>query len=171
MRRLFKTLYGSLYGSMPAEFESRFGLEESVGRLAAATRRFALAAMKPVAVGRVSSDGVSLRKAIPLVGNAFAPCFSGAFYERDDGRAVLVGRFAVHWSARAVVTLWLGACLLWTLVATLAVVAGRNPPAWWLPLAGIAMLAFGVGLVWFCTWLARGDAAWLSAAIRDALSR
>jgi hypothetical protein len=164
-------LFDMLYGSVPAEFESGFGLEESVERLSAATRRFALLTLKPVAVGRVSSGGVALRRANPFVGNAFSPCFFGAFQERGDGRAVLVGRFTIHWSAKAFTMVWLGACLLLTSVAALAVAAGRARPAWWLPLAGLAMLGFGVALVWFCKWLARNHVRWLSAAMRDALSR
>jgi hypothetical protein len=159
-----------LYGSVPAVFESHFGLEESVARLSAATRRFVLLPMQPAAVGRVSKDRVSLRRATPFVGNSFAPFFSGAFVERDDGRAVLFGHFTLHWSVKAFMTLWLGACLFWTSVAALTLAAARDPRAWWLPLAGVAMLGFGVGLVWFCRWLARNDIAWLSSVIRDSLS-
>jgi len=154
---------------IPAEFESRFGLEESVARLSAATRRFILFPMRQVAVGRVSQESVSLRKATPFVENSFAPQFFGAFYEHD-GRTVLFGHFTIHWAVKAFMTLWLSGCLLWTSVVVLTAVAKRDPVMALASLAGVAMLGLGVGFVWFCSWRARGDIPWLSAVIRDALS-
>jgi hypothetical protein len=80
-------LFDSLWGSVPAEFQSLFRLDESVKKLSMATRRFVfLLATKPVAVGTVSMERVSLRRMTPFYGNNFY-VFFGEIRERD-GRVV-----------------------------------------------------------------------------------
>jgi hypothetical protein len=64
-------LFDFLWGSIPAEFESRFGMEESVRKLSGATRRFVFLVTKQVAVGHVSRDRVSLCRVMPFYGNFF----------------------------------------------------------------------------------------------------
>jgi hypothetical protein len=82
-----------IYGSTPVEFESSFGLHESVARIHAATvRSVFLSFHKQSAVGRVTEHRVSLQRVIPLVGNSFKPFFVGKF-EIKNGHVVLIGRF------------------------------------------------------------------------------
>jgi hypothetical protein len=161
-------LFDFLYGSVPAEFESRFGLDESVRKLSTATRRFVFLITKQVAVGNVSKDGVSLCRVMPFYGNFFY--FFGEFREHN-GRVVLSGRFTLSWFAKALMTFWLGFCLFWTSLAALAVVLARDPHVWWFPLTGAVMFGVGVAVVWFLKWMSRNDIAWLSRVIQDSLSR
>ncbi|MEO5670134.1 MAG: hypothetical protein ABIR26_05520, partial [Ramlibacter sp.] len=124
-----------LYGAVPVTFESRHTLSESVERLQAATRRSVLGAItSQEAVGKVSETEVLLQRVIPFVGNSFKPYFVGRFEQRERG-VVLVGRFTMHWSVKAFNTIWFGFCLLWTVLATVAV-ASSNPDKWYFPLFG-----------------------------------
>jgi hypothetical protein len=84
-----------LYESTPAEFRSAYGIEESVARLQAATKRSAFSAIgEAAAVGKVSRDGVRLQRVTPMVRNSFKPFFVGRFKSRD-GVTLLSGRFGM----------------------------------------------------------------------------
>jgi len=63
--------------------------------------------------------------------------------------------------------LWLGFCLLWTLVVALAEASQRTLDV--LPFAGLGLLAFGVALLAFGRWLSREDIGWLSDVVYEAL--
>ena len=164
-----------LYGSTPAEFESEFGLAESVQRLAGATRRTPFAYFLPQqsAAGRVTTGCVSLQRIIPFVGNSFKPYFRGSFVE-DGGRVRLRGRFTMHPLVKLFQSCWFGFVAIWVLVVTVitigALLTGK-PGIWWPPFAGAGMFLFGVGLVALGKWFARNDIRWLSAVIQDALRK
>ena len=159
-----------LYGAVPADFESAFGLEESVRRLSAATERSVFGALThQAAVGRVSEARVSLQRVNPFVRNSFKPFYIGEFRE-INGRLVLSGRFTMLWWVKAFMTFWFGFCLLWTALAILPLLA-RDPHTWWFPFAGVGMFAVGVAFVALCKRLARNDVPWLSKVIQDALSK
>jgi hypothetical protein len=98
--------FNLLYGSVAVEFESRFELEKSVARLAAATRRFAFMRSTHVAVGEVSQTWVPLHRVMPLVRNPFAVHFVGEFREQQN-RVVLTGSFEVRWVVQIFMTIWL----------------------------------------------------------------
>lgn len=158
-----------LYGAVPADFESSFGLEDSVRRLSAATQRSIIRdSTHQAAVGRVSRNRVSLRRVNPFIGNSFKPFFIGEFREAN-GRVVLSGRFTVAFAVKAFMTFWFGFCLLWTGIATRPLLAG-DPNTWWLPCVGAGMFAFGVAVAAFCKRLGRADIPWLSKVIQNALS-
>lgn len=157
------------FGSEPVEFVSAFGLEESVERLKAATRRSVFSALaRQEAVGTVKSSLVSLQRAIPMVGNSFKPFFRGRFIEKD-GKVVLAGRFTMHWLVKAFLLFWLACVLLFTLGSTVSFIAhpGKAAPS---ALFGLGMLAFAVALVALGRWFARNDRAWLSDVIQRALA-
>jgi hypothetical protein len=84
---------------------------------------------------------VQLQRAIPMVRNSFKPFFVGRF-EFKNGRIVLVGHFTMHWFVKIFMTFWFGFCVLWSLTATLAVMA-KSFEYWWFPLGGVAMLGVG----------------------------
>lgn len=159
-------LFDFLFGSVPAEFESSFGLDESVRRLSAVTRRFVFLITKQVAIGEVSRGRVSLCRVMPFYGNFFY--FFGEFREEND-RVVLSGRFTLSWYMKALMTFWLGFCLFWTGLATLTLF--QDPPLWWFPLTGVAMFGAGLTVVWLLRWMSCNDIAWLSKVIQDSLSR
>jgi len=158
-----------IWGTVPADFESRFGLDESVRKLSDATTRFVfLLVTKPVAVGKVSNDRVSLRRVTPFYGNNFY-FFFGEFREQN-GRVALSGHFTLSPFFKLFMTLWLSVCPVWTSVAAVAVIARGDTHLWWFPLFGVGAFGAGVTFVWLLKWMSRKDIAWLSRVIQDSLS-
>jgi hypothetical protein len=153
-------------GSDPVEFESAFGLEESVERLKAATRRWALFSAKEVAAGTVTPSRVSLQRVIPMVGNSFKPLFVGRFEQRG-AKVFLVGRFTIHWFVKLFMGIWLCGVASSTILGALANDHARDRASFLL--VGIGMLAFATLLIGFGNWLSRKDPAWLSRVIRESL--
>lgn len=167
---MIRRLFDHFYGSVPTDFESEFGLDESVERLSAATQRSVFGpSTHPTAVGRVSRNRVSLQRVIPFVGNAFKPFYNGQFREKN-GRVVLTGRFTMHWWVKTFLTFWFCFCALWTVLAIVPLLM-RDQNGWWFPLTGAGMFAVGVGFVAFGKRLARTDIPWLSTVIQGALSK
>jgi hypothetical protein len=63
---MFQWEWRLLYESTAAEFRSAYGLDESVERLRAATKRSVFSSLgETVAVGKVSKEGVRLQRVIP----------------------------------------------------------------------------------------------------------
>jgi hypothetical protein len=109
-----------LYESTPAEFRSAFGMEESVERLQAATKRSAFSAIgEAAAVGKVSPDLVRLQRVTPMVRNSFKPFFVGRFESRD-GITLLTGQFGMSLFTKIFMTFWLG------MVALFGISCGQN---------------------------------------------
>lgn len=155
-------------GSDLVEFESSFGLAESVERLKAVTRHWAMFTLsREAAVGTVTESRVSLQRVIPMVRNSFKPLFIGRFQVRQN-QVVLTGRFALHWSVKLFMGFWFGFCALFTASTLIAAVPAQH--ATMLPLVGLAMMACGIGLMRISVWFSRNDRAWLSDVIRTALS-
>lgn len=153
----------------PIEFQSAFGLAESVDRLKAATRRSIFQAMaRQAAVGRVSAQRVVLQRVIPMFGNSFKPLFVGRFIERE-GRVFLVGQFRISRLVRVFMTLWFGVLTLMVLFSATGVPLSSHD-RWFGLLAGIGMATGGMAVVTFGRWLARNDPAWISGVIEGALS-
>ena len=166
---MIEAIRNFLYGSIPASFESRYSLDTSVERLRSSTSRTVFGAFaSQKAVGKVSEDRVVLQRVIPFVGNSFKPFFIGKF-QRTAGGIVLTGRFTMHWLAKAFMTIWLGFCLFWTVLATISA-ASSQEVLWWFPFSGLGMIVAGVAMVQLCKFLARNDAVWLSKVISAALS-
>lgn len=166
---MLRAIQSFLYGAVPATFESRFDLSESVERLRNATKQgWSAALANQVAVGKVSEREVVLQRAIPFVQNGYKPYFVGKFEQADRG-VVLVGRFTMHWSVKVFNTFWFGFCLLWTMIATFVVASSKND-MWYFPLFGVGMLILGALVVQTGKWFARNDVAWLSRVIEAALS-
>ena len=157
-----------LWSSTSADFESSFGLAESVERLKAATGRSAFSLrVQQEGVGNVTESSVSLRREIPMVGNAFKPYYRGRFIEKN-GKVILVGRFSMHWLAKGLMTVWFTGVVCITLL--IPALAGATLPAL-IGLGSISLGMIGVGsaIVWLGERFARNDAAWLSSMIRGAL--
>lgn len=154
-------------GSAPVEFESAYGMNESVERLRAATARWGMFRVAgEVAAGRVSESRVSLQRVIPMVGNSFKPFFIGRF-ERRQGRVVLTGRFTMLALVRLFMLVWFGFVGVFVVGDLLAGLA--HPKALAAAPFGLLMLAFGFALLRLGAWLSRNDPAWLSEVIRRAL--
>ena len=154
-------------GSESVEFESAYGMDESVRRLRDATRRWALFSPTEIAAGTVKESRVSLQRVIPMFGNSFKPFFVGKF-ERRAGKVVLVGQFTMHLFTKVFMAFWMGSVALITIAG--AVAAIRSHRAWPMPLMGLGMLLVAVLLIGFGAWLSRNDSAWLSEIIRQTLN-
>ena len=120
-----------LYGSVSAEWESAYPLEESVARLRAVTLRSVFSALaEPAAVGTVSESGVKLQRVIPMVRNSFKPFFLGQFVKRGE-RVFLTGRFTMLLITKIFMSLWFGLLAFVSvaaLVSMLAAPAGKARP-------------------------------------------
>lgn len=164
MYRWIKNLW---MGSEPVEFVSTYGLEESVARLKAATKKWSLFNVsKQAAVGRVSETSVSLQRVIPMVGNSFKPVFVGRF-EQAQGKVVLTGRFRLSRIVKLFMVYWFGFCALFVVLSLTAAI--HKPEAALISLAGVGMFALGLGMTRLFAWFSRNDPAWLSDVIRTAL--
>jgi hypothetical protein len=163
---MFRWLWQLLYESTPVEFPSAYGLEESVERLRAATKRSAFSALsETAAVGKVSEKAVRLQRVIPMVGNSFKPFFLGQF-QSSNGQVRLIGRFTMLPIVKVFMTFWFVFVSL-TSVGILFGARSTTPaPAVLVPLG---MIAAGVAMLVFAKWLARNDVAWLSGVIEGAL--
>ncbi|HEV7613838.1 MAG TPA: hypothetical protein VGO37_18310 [Steroidobacteraceae bacterium] len=157
-----------LYGSISAEWESAYGIEESVTRLRAATKKSVFSALaEPAAVGTVSESKVKLQRVVPMVRNSFKPFLIGQFVERGE-RVFLVGRFTMLGAVKVFMSVWLGLVVVFGLAALFghtAIKSGSFP----FVLVPFAMTGFGVGLLWFGKWLARNDAGWLGDVVKGAI--
>lgn len=154
-------------GSGPVEFESAYGVDESVRRLRDATRRWGLFSPTEIAAGTVSESRVSLQRVIPMVRNSFKPFFIGKFERRAD-KVVLVGRFTMNVFAKMFMAVWMGFVSFVTLVGGVAATQSHHAAP--IPFVGLGMLLFAVLLIRFGAWLSRNDPEWLSEVIRHALN-
>jgi hypothetical protein len=157
-----------IYGSISVEWESAFGLEESVSRLRAATKRSVFSALaEPAAVGTVTESRVKLQRVIPMFRNSFKPFLVGQFVKRGE-HVFLVGRFTMDGFVKVFMTVWFGFLVVFGVAAPFAQTASRSG-SFAFVFAPIIMCGFGVGLVWFGKWLARNDAAWLADVVKRAI--
>jgi hypothetical protein len=163
-----------IYGSVPAEFESDFNVDESVRRLSAVTKSFAIFTSQAVAEGEVSKDVVSLRKAYPFFAvdlrGGFEPHFKGEFQETGD-RVRLSGQFTLGSFTKAFATFWFGIVLLSIGITTPSSLLAGDPRTWWFPLAGAGLFALGVAGASFGKRWTHDDIRWLSSVIEEALCK
>jgi hypothetical protein len=166
---MFRWFWRLLYESTPAEFRSMYGLEESVERLRAATKRSVFSSLSETgAVGKVSEQSVRLQRVIPMVGNSFKPFFSGRF-EIREGVTVLAGRFSLLTIVKVFMTFWLGMAFVFAGGMLLGHFSSPNPAPPFLAFQPFLMLGFGIAVVAVGKWFARNDVAWLSSVIERAL--
>jgi hypothetical protein len=157
-----------IYGSTSVEWESAYGLEESVSRLRAATKRSVFSALaESAAVGTVTESRVKLQRVIPMVRNSFKPFLIGQFVKRGE-HVFLVGRFTMLGFVKVFMTVWFGFLVAFGVAAPFAQTASKSATLA-LVFGPITMCCFGVGLVWFGKWLARNDAAWLADVVKRAI--
>ena len=136
-----------LFGSVAAEFESSFKLDEAVWRLAVATEgRFFNARPGRATEGRVTMEGVSLQKMTPTSASTMPTLYVGVFQE-VDGRVSLKGRFYMPRRLRVNMAIWFALFLVFTADLTGSALGAAEPMPWWLLSTGIGLLSAGVGSV------------------------
>ncbi len=169
-KRKFNWLNNIWFGSETVEFQSAYGLAESVERLRSVTRRLSIFSVfgQQTAAGSVKESRVSLRRVIPLVGNSFKPLFKGHFEQRK-GTVVLIGQFRMSWFVRLFMGIWFAGIIAITASSILEPArCSRGTP---ILLVSAAMLVAATGLVSLGAWFSRNDPAWLSNVIRHALAK
>jgi len=162
-----------LYGSVPAEFESAFDLDESVRRLSAVTTSFMFLKPSMFAVGEVSRYFVLLEKprlfdGWGVGGMYFARCFDGEFCN-VDGRVSLIGRFTMAGRIKGALTIWFGFAVLFTCLCAQSL-EPFEPRTWAAPFIGIGYFALSLMFVILGKRASRDDIPWLSELIQGALS-
>lgn len=136
-----------LFGSVEAEFESGFKLDEAVWRLAVATEgRFFNARPGRATEGRVSMEGVSLQKMTPTSESTMPTLYVGMFQE-VDGRVSLKGRFHMPRRLRVNMAIWFAFFLVFAADLARSAVGAAEPMPGWLLASGAGLLAAGVGSV------------------------
>ena len=73
----------------------------------------------------------------------------------------------MHRFTNVFMTLWLGFCVLWTVMVLLTSLA--DPTSWWMSLAGAGMFGLGAGFVVFGKSLGASDIEWLTSYLRSSL--
>ena len=107
-------------------------------------------------LGKIRGTGFRLQKR-RYYRNSFAPYFYGRL-EAADGGTRIEGEFKMHPAARIFMTFWFSFLALFAAAALILPSQGQ-PEAGRLPFLAVAafMAAFGVGLIKFSRWLARGE--------------
>ena len=164
------TPWSLVHGAEPVEMRFDVPPAAAVERLRGEVGRTFLAALvSGKMVGRVRADGVSLRRVTPFA-NAFRPVLEGRLEADGDGTR-LTGTLRIREFERAFVTLWLGgACASTAIVVALALRDRLWAGAGLMGLAGTALFAAGLGLVWLGRRLSRGDRRWLEERIARAVA-
>jgi hypothetical protein len=113
---------------------------------------------------------VRLRKRISYR-NSFQTFLIGSL-EGRDGATVFRGRAGMHPLVIGFMAVWFGLLALIggaAFVATVGgLIAGQSQPLG--AIIPLLMAAFGVGLVWFGRWLARGEEAFLVAFVAEVIA-
>jgi hypothetical protein len=168
---MIRPLLDLLYGSIPVEWESSYGLEESVARLRAATKKSAFSVLaESAAVGTVTPSKVKLQRVIPMVANSYKPFLIGQFVMRGE-RVFLIGRFTMLGVVKTFMSIWFGGSVIFAFaaVARMPFQPSLKSGTFGIVLGAIAMCAFGVGLPVFGKWLARNDTGWLEDVVQRAI--
>ena len=164
---MLRAIRSAIFGTETFEVYSPLSVAVAIQRLKNATDSSLLGPLVGQAMtGKVTEEGIKLERSISFVQNSFKPVFIGRIQTHSHG-SVLRGTFGLPWSVRAFVTLWLGFCALWTVLAAVAVAS--KPEKWFFPLAGIALIIAGYGIVRLGQWFARNDRQFLQRTIQEAL--
>ena len=167
---IVRRLLDGLLGSVKAEFESGYMLDESIWRLAVATEgRFFSARPGRGAARRVTMEGVSLQKMTPTSESTIPTLYVGAFRE-VDGRVLLKGRFHMPVQLRVNMAIWFAFFLVFTASLTASALGAAEPLPWWQLAAGSSLLAAGVGTVALGRRQSMNDIPRLANVIANALS-
>jgi hypothetical protein len=172
---MLEKLSDFLCGSEWLAFESDFGLDETVRRLAAETKR-PLEGFQPlwsqqvlVVVGEVSEQKVSLWCERLFVRNGFRPEFLG-WFQLVGKRVILIGKLSMSPMIYAMQFFWIAVMTAWTAGALGQLMRDPSDPAnWLLPLFGPVAALLGVAMARVAKWLSSGDEGWILAAINSAL--
>ncbi len=149
------------FGRTPAEFESRHGLAQSLGRLLRLNEGGEVAVRQPgpdeVVIARTAGGGASYRG-----GARIAPVFVGQLQVRN-GSVILAGRFALDFMVRLVVgVVGFFACLYFPLAILFGTARGAFPGAGVVAILFLLLAELGYGA-------GRGDIAVIARNVQQAL--
>jgi len=165
-----KKLREFLYGSEKIELVFDVPIQTAVERLNANVSKISLSRFKSeTMVGKVNRETIKIERVIPMRQNSFKPIFVGSF-SANENKTILSGVFRFNRSIQVFMTLWFGFLSLWTVMASVEVFV-KSSEVWFLPLIGIPMLCFGIGLVKVCKWFSKNDKQWLKESISNAVNK
>ena len=165
-----KKFFHLINGSEAFEWVFEVSVEQAIERLQTKVSKTSFSSLTNQGMaGTVGKENTKIQRVIPMVGNSFKPFLVGSFTS-EDGKAILSGVFRFHRFVQAFMTFWFGFIILWVLIASIAVLS-KPAEAWFIPLFGILMLGFGVGLVTLGKWFARNDKRWLKENISNAINQ
>ena len=150
------------YDSTPVIFESAYGLDESVRRLAAERN---VSSTLTYADGKVTAQAVVLHREVPLAAPAVNPYFYGKF-QIDGDKVQLIGSFSLHRLARVIIPIYIWFLIFWKIFSLIMIISTHQ---WWMPLFGIGLFIIILGALLLAKWFTRGDIAWLTQVIEKAL--
>jgi hypothetical protein len=165
-----------LCGFESLAFESDFGVDESVRRLAAEVEpplvgyRPLVSRRATVVVGKVTEKRVALWCERLFFRNGFRPEFIGCF-QVVDKRVILIGKLGMGRLCLFYIPVF-GMALFFSVGTLLELTKNPHDPALWvMPIGGPIIVLFMIGMVRIGKWLSSGDERWLLAAIRSALRK
>lgn len=161
-----KTLFLSLWTPSRVTLRTPLSVSECIGRLQAELGTGLFMGGSGPVVGRAREDQATLRRQI-FYGNSFATVLNARLVPTGAGGVEIRCLSRGSGYVRGFMSLWLGFIALWWVGATLAVIVNPMPLGFLFVLFPIPMIAFGVGFVVFCRYLARNDEAVILAWLRD----
>jgi len=179
MAMTLEKLVDALSGAERFAIESDFDFDESITRLAAATKRPLFGNYRPailslklsIVVGNVSQQDVLLWVERISIRNNLRPVFIGNFH-MIESRVILIGKFTMHKLTSSGLVGW--ACIMacWTAAVLWQLVKNPSDRLYWILLAGapVAFL-FVVGMTRFFKWLSSDDIPVMMLTIQSALRK
>jgi hypothetical protein len=172
---IFRRVYGNLLQHEAASFTSAYDLEESVGRLSAATIRSPWhGLLRRVPMGTVSAYQVILQRPRPFFANPLAPVFHGAFAERNTVVTV-EGDFLIEPFVIWYLNVLCIGYFIWEIFLPFMGFGMDRPPIWCARFLDVIVRSAFYLIVWagvkLGRWLARFDTKFIGQEITGALRK
>ncbi len=159
-----------IYGSESLELSFEVTIDKAVERLGQKVSRTFLSRLTSQGmVGFASIENTRIERVLPFLRNSFKPVFVGSFRTVGD-QTVLSGVLRLHRSVQVFMTFWFGFIALQVIAAPFTASAYPDE-AWQVPLVGVLMFAFGIGLLKSGKRFSRNDKQWLVENITSAINQ
>lgn len=163
-----KALFLSLWTERLTTLRTGLSVSDCVSRLRAELGAGLVMGGSGAVIGRVGSGQATLKRKI-FYGNSLATVVRARLVQNREGGTEIRCLSNGSGYARGFMAMWFTFILLWWVGATITVVFTRDPWGVLFVLFPVPMLAFGVGFVVFCRYLARNDEAVVLDYLRNRL--
>ena len=161
-------LFRSLWTDRRCTLLSSLPYDECLHRLGGDLSRTMFMGGEGPIIGTVSDNQVTLRRRIAY-GNAFATIVFAAVNALPKGGSELRCLITARGGVRAVMALWVGGIILFSIVGVVLMLTDPNPEMWIFAAVPVPLLTFGVLLVALGRYLARDDDALIVSYLRRRL--